>query len=241
MRLPLLTRRHRGDLSPPPRVLPVHVGVVMDGNRRWARAAGHADPGVGHRFGADHIEDLLGWCTDWDLEHVTVYVLSADNIRKRSAREVDNLFGLLTDHIPALVLRNEAWTLHVSGDLTLLPEDAREALRDAERDTEGRSRHLTLAIGYDGHDDIVAGVRRALLERGPTITDQDITDSLPGGPVKEIDLVIRTSGELRMSGFFPWQSAHAEIFVSPKMWPAFGPDDFAAALRHYSERRTADH
>ena len=85
------------------RHLPTHVGVVMDGNRRWARAVGHSNASVGHKVGAEHMEDLLAWCVASEIRHLTVYVLSADNIRKRSAREVGFLFGLLADTLPDLV------------------------------------------------------------------------------------------------------------------------------------------
>lgn len=217
--------------------LPRHVGVVMDGNRRWARAAGHQDPRVGHRYGADHVEDLLQWCTDWGIEHLTTYVMSADNIRKRPPEQVGYLFELLAGRIPDLVLRSGRWALHVSGDLDLLSADARQALVDAELETVDRPAHLTMAIGYDGRGDIVDGIRRALVEHGPDIDEAAITAALAGGPVKDIDLVIRTSGELRLSGFFPWQTADAEIYVSSKLWPDFDADDFAEALRYYSSRR----
>lgn len=207
----------------------------MDGNRRWARALGHLNSSVGHKYGADHVEQLLDWCTDWCIDHVTTYVLSADNIRKRPKVEIDYLFQLLTDTMPNLVLRNSRWALHVSGDLHLLPTAARDALLDAERATADRPAHLTMAIGYDGHDDIIQGIRNALKTHGTEIDADAITGGLPGGPVKEIDLVIRTSGEMRLSGFLPWQTAHAEIFVSHKMWPDFTADDFADALRYYSD------
>lgn len=226
-------------------VTPVHVGVVMDGNRRWARGAGLRSVSDGHRRGADHIEDLLDWCTRWGIDHLTTYVLSADNIRKRSGVEVGHLFGLITDVVPGLVKRSGRWSLYVSGDLSLLPPDAADALRAAVDRTGGRPAHLTMAIGYDGRTDIVEGVRAAL--RAGTIDSPDeidpavITAGLPGGPVKEIDLVIRTSGEHRLSGFFPWQTAHAEIYLSPKLWPEFAEVDFADALRHYAEARSRAH
>jgi short-chain Z-isoprenyl diphosphate synthase len=217
------------------RRLPGHIGVVMDGNRRWARAAGHLNPSIGHRHGADHVENLLGWCTSWGIDHLTVYVLSADNIRKRPTKEVDYLFGLLADTLPQLVARSGRWTLHVSGDPGLIPAPARHTLRAAEDVTAGRPAHLTMAIGYDGRRDIVDGIRQALRTYGAAIDVDAITASLPGGPVKEIDLVIRTGGEHRISGFFPWQSAGAEIFVSPKMWPDLTPEDFAEALTYYAD------
>lgn len=219
--------------------LPRHVGVVMDGNRRWARAAGHLNPSVGHRSGADHVEDLLGWCDAWGIDHLTAYVLSADNIRKRSPEQVTYLFDLLAERVPELMRRASRWALHVSGDLDLLPAATAERLVEAERVSADRQAHLTVAVGYDGRGDIVEGVRRALVQHGPGIDDDLITACLPGGPVKEIDLVIRTSGELRLSGFFPWQTSGAEIYISPKLWPDFGAEDFAEALRHYEARATA--
>lgn len=219
--------------------LPTHVGVVMDGNRRWVRAAGHSSPSVGHRVGAEHVEHLLSWCVDAGIGHVTTYVLSADNIRKRSASEVGFLFGLLTDTLPDLVRRSEQWALHVAGDLGVLPGAAKRALEDAVADTKGRPRHLAMAIGYDGRTDIVEAIREAI-RRGEDATDPAvITRHLGGGPVKEIDLVIRTSGEQRLSGFLPWQTAHSEVVVSDKAWPAFTQDDFEAALREYDDRTDA--
>lgn len=218
-------------------LMPRHVGVVMDGNRRWARRAGLASTSEGHRRGADHVEDLLRWCEVREIEHLTVYVLSADNIRKRSGAEIEFLFGLVTDVLPGIVTRAGNWSLHVSGDTGLLPERASAALRRAEEETAGRAAHLTLAIGYDGREDIVGGIRRAIREGavGPlaTIDPEAITSHLGGGPVKELDLVIRTSGEQRLSGFCPWQAAHAEVHVSPKLWPDFDELDFDLALRNF--------
>ncbi|WP_263426752.1 polyprenyl diphosphate synthase [Nocardioides mangrovi] len=211
----------------------------MDGNRRWARAAGHLDPRVGHRVGAEHLERFLGWCAGLGIEHVTAYVLSADNIRKRPEAEVANLLDLLATTIPRVLTRpDQPWRVHVSGDRSLLDERARRALAEAERATADRASHLTLAIAYDGRQDIVEGIRRsvALLDgRAPTV--EEITAALPGGPVKEIDLVIRTSGEQRLSGFFPWQSVGAEIYSSERFWPAFSEADLAAALAFYADRR----
>lgn len=221
-------------------LLPRHVGMVMDGNRRWAKKAGFSNPGAGHDVGADHVADLLGWCTHWGIDHLTSYVLSADNIRKRPKSQVDHLFGILAEKLPQTVVRSDRWALHVSGDVSLLPDDAAEALRAAERETAGRPAHLTMAIGYDPHGDIVEGIRRAIAAGVTEIDEPAITAALPGGPIKEIDLVIRTSGEQRLSGFFPWQTAKAEIVVSEKLWPDFTEADFAEALRFYAVGRSSD-
>lgn len=211
----------------------------MDGNRRWARMAGITEPGAGHRAGAEHVGDVLSWASAWSVRHLTIYVLSADNIAKRASAEIAHLMHLIETVVPDQILSHPEWRLHTSGDLSLLPDSTRRRLAALVDDTRGRPRHLTLAIGYDGRADIVQGIRGALLSAHGTrprtvITEDDVTSSLPGGPVKEIDLVIRTSGEQRLSGFFPWQTSRAQIVLSSRMWPAFTELDFADALLEYA-------
>lgn len=193
----------------------------MDGNRRWARAAGLRSVSDGHRRGAGHLEDLLGWCSSRGIDHLSAYVLSADNIRKRGSAEVSLLFDLVADVLPGVVQRSQRWSLHLSGDLSLLPDRAAHALVQATDRTAGRSAHLTLAIGYDGRANIVEGIRAALRAGNSEIDSDAITDGLPGGPVKDIDLAIRTSGEQRLSG------------------PDFNEDDFQSALDHYAAVQVA--
>ena len=187
-----------------PRTMPVHVGVVMDGNRRWARRAGLASASEGHRRGADHVEDLLGWCDTRGIDHLTVYVLSADNIRRRSAGEVGFLFDLIAEVLPGIVERSGRWALHVSGDTTLLPEAAARALARAEHSTADRDAHVTLAIAYDGRADIVAGIRAAVLAGalGPAgeLSPDAITAHLPGGPAKDLALTHYASAHASAGG-----------------------------------------
>lgn len=172
----------------------------MDGNRRWARRR-RLDPSVGHRVGAEHIANLLRWSETWGVEHLSVYVLSADNIRKRNAAEVAHLFDLLATVVPDAVGRSHLWSLHLSGNLDLLPTAPRRALDEAAVATAGRPCHITMAIGYDARQDIVDGIRKALrAERvtgtaGNEFEADDITRHLVGGPVKDLDLVIRTGGD----------------------------------------------
>jgi short-chain Z-isoprenyl diphosphate synthase len=226
-------------------VRPRHVGVVMDGNRRWARKAGLASASEGHRRGADHVEDLLSWCGARGIDHLTLYVLSADNIRKRSSAEIDFLFALITDVLPGLIERSGRWSMHLSGDLDLLPKEAASALAAAVEHTSGRPSHVTLAIGYDGREDIVAGIRAAIRsgasDEDHGLDPEAISAHLAGGPVKDIDLVIRTSGEQRLSGFFPWQAAHAEVYVSPRLWPDFGEADLDLALAQFTTATARRH
>ncbi len=206
----------------------------MDGNRRWARAAGLSSK-EGHSAGAEHLKQLLTWCSRWGIEHVSVYVLSADNIRKRSGQEVENLFELLTNTLPKVVTDNNEWSLHVAGDMNLLPKAACEALNQAVDQTKDRTGHLTMAVGYDGRGAIVEAIRTTMLN-GDSINVDTITQACTGGPVKNIDLVIRTGSQTRLSGFFPWQTTHAELYLSSKMWPAFTVGDFEDALHYYGSK-----
>lgn len=209
----------------------------MDGNRRWASRR-HLEPFQGHQAGAEHVSDLLRWCQRWSIEHLSVYVLSADNIRKRDSAEVANLFELLATTVPDAVTRSKEWSLHLSGDLDLLPGPSRHALTDASTATIGRPRHLTMAIGYDARRDMLDAVRGALRTRPEgtawEIDIDDITRHLTGGPVKDIDLVIRTGGDKRISGFFPWQSQGAEIHFVRAPWPSFDELDLVRALAQHA-------
>lgn len=222
-------------------LVPRHVGVIMDGNRRWARAQRLLEVSAGHRVGAEHLSHLLAWLSARGIDHASVYVLSADNIRKRDARELEVLFHLIETTVPERVRAAERWQLHVSGDLDLLPGPTQDALRRAEEETRGRPGHLTLAIGYDARVDILAALRRAVTalpeDKGEQLTVDAVSQQLAGGPVKDIDLIIRTGGDSRTSGFFPWQSTAAELFVASCPWPAFTEKDLDVALEYYEKTR----
>ncbi|MCD0442770.1 di-trans,poly-cis-decaprenylcistransferase [Glycomyces sp. A-F 0318] len=232
-----------------PDLLPRHVAVAMDGNRRWARSRGFADAGIGHRYGAEHLDDLLGWCAPIGIDHVTVYVASVDNLRKRDGGEVAHLMEMIEAIIAdRLMLPGNRWRLHIAGQLDHLPDSTAEALKAAVDATAGRDGgHLTIAIGYDGQTEIVDAVRTLLEQeaaQGGTIdglaerlTAADIgahryTPELPAA-----DLIIRTSGERRLSSFLLWQSAGAELYFCDVYWPGFRHVDFLRALRDYARRR----
>ena len=213
----------------------------MDGNRRWARAQRHFDVSLGHKAGAEHLSSFMAWLSARDIDHASAYVLSADNIRKRDPGEVRYLFTLIEEIIPQRVEAALNWRLHVSGDLELLPAPARAALERAMQETADRPRHLTLAIGYDARADIVSAVQRAVsqLDVGAVegLTVDTVSAQLAGGPMKDIDLIIRTGGDSRTSGFFPWQSKSAELYVVQHPWPAFSESDLDDALSYYGAKR----
>ncbi|MFG3342070.1 polyprenyl diphosphate synthase [Glycomyces sp. NPDC048151] len=231
--------------------LPRHVAVAMDGNRRWARQQGFADPGVGHRYGAEHLEDLLDWCAAIGIGHVTVYVASNDNLVKRDGGEIAHLMAMIESIcVERLVRPGSRWRLHLAGRLDHLPDSTAHALKAAVEATADRDGgHLTVAIGYDGQDEIVDAVR-SLLEseasQGTTIgelaarlTAADIGAHRYTPDLPEADLIIRTSGEKRLSSFLLWQSAGAELYFCDVYWPGFRQVDFLRALRDYAKRRAA--
>ena len=213
----------------------------MDGNRRWARLAS-LTPQAGHRAGARHMQTVLGWCEDEGLQHVTIFVVSSLNLQRRDAAEVANLIELLETVIASSVSGSD-WQLHVAGDLALLPGTTEAALREAMRSSYGRPRHLTLAIGYDWQEEVAHAARSAVAEAGSweaalaRLDEGAIAGGLRGGPSKDIDLVIRTSGEQRLSGFFPWETAGAELYFADVLWPDFSRADLLAGLEHYAAAR----
>ncbi|GAA2145855.1 polyprenyl diphosphate synthase [Glycomyces algeriensis] len=232
-------------------LLPGHVAVAMDGNRRWARQQGFDDPGVGHRYGAEHLEDLLDWCAGIGIGHVTVYVASQDNLTKRATGEVAHLMAMIEEIVAERLMRpGNRWRLHLAGRLDHLPDSTAHALKAAVEATSGRTTgHLTIAIGYDGQAEIVDAVK-SLLEaeasRGTAagdlaerLTASDIGAHRYTPDLPDADLIIRTSGERRLSSFLLWQSAGAELYFCDVYWPGFRQVDFLRALRDYARRRSA--
>lgn len=225
---------------------PRHVGLIMDGNRRWARQAGFDNPSVGHRYGAEHVEDLLEWCAGLGIEHVSVFVASLDNLTSRAEPEVRFLLELIETVVADLLARPQSpWQVHIAGRLDALPDSTAHALKQAVDATRDRSCHVTIAVGYDGQLEIVDAVRALLLESGrsleelaETLTAEDIRRHLYTAGRPDPELVIRTSGEVRSSGFLLWQAAHSELYFCDAYWPAFRHIDFLRALRTYAARAT---
>lgn len=229
--------------------LPAHVAVIMDGNRRWAREHGHPNPSVGHRFGAEHVEHLLAWCAEVGIGHVTVWVASKDNLAKRPGPEVAFLMEVAEDVIASrLATAGGSWQLHLAGDLDLLPGSTSRALKAAREATLSRPtrHHLTVAIGYDGRSEIVDAVRSALVDAAAAGTsaaelatrfdEDDVSAHLYNPGLPEPDLIIRTSGEQRLSDFMLWQGVESQLWFADVYWPAFRRVDFLRALRSFAAR-----
>jgi short-chain Z-isoprenyl diphosphate synthase len=237
-------RRLAANLPDVPR--PRHVGVILDGNRRWARAAGAADVARGHQAGADRITDLLEWCGDAGVEVVTLWLLSNDNLSRPPA-EIEQLFAIIEGTVRNLARADRPWRVHPVGALDLLPDSTVRVLKEAAEATQGRTGILVnVAIGYGGRREITDAVRSLLqeqaakgasLEQLAEVLDvEHIADHLYTGGQPDPDLVIRTSGEQRLSGFLLWQSAHSEFYFCDALWPDFRRIDFLRALRSYAQR-----
>ena len=224
--------------------LPRHVGVILDGNRRWAKSFG--EPAAhGHRRGADKIEEFLGWSEDLGIEVVTLWMLSTDNL-SRNAEELDALLTIIEDTVCALA-ESKRWRLRVVGRLDVLPERFADRLRAAQAETEEvDGLHVNVAIGYGGRHEIADAVRDFLRERaaaGATLADiaesidvDNIAEHLYTKGQPDPELVIRTSGEQRLGGFLLWQSAHSEFYFCEAYWPDFRRVDYLRALRSYAAR-----
>jgi short-chain Z-isoprenyl diphosphate synthase len=236
---------HRIEASLSPEAVPRHVGVMCDGNRRWARSAGLADVSSGHQAGADKIFEVLQWCRQTGVEVVTLWLLSTDNLA-RPAAELEPLLRIIEDTVRELVAQN--WHVNPMGALDLLPADTARVLKDAADATATQSGLLVnVAVGYGGRREIADAVRSLLQDhatRGTTIEElaefldvEHIAEHLYTAGQPDPDLVIRTSGEQRLGGFLLWQSAHSEFYFCDAYWPAFRRVDFLRALRSYGARQ----
>jgi short-chain Z-isoprenyl diphosphate synthase len=242
----LYERRLSASLVDKPR--PQHVGVMCDGNRRWAKEMGYVDPNDGHRVGAERIKEVLRWCDEAGIGHVTLWLLSTDNL-SRPAAELNPLLRIIEDLSAELAADGQPWRLRVVGALDLLPDSLALALKAAEERTVGRSggAQVNIAVGYGGRREIADAVRSLLYEQAKAgfsieelaeVLDVDhIAHHLYTKGLPDPDLIIRTSGEQRLSGFLLWQSAHSEFYFADVNWPDFRKTDFLRALRSYANRQ----
>ena len=238
----LYERRLAAGLTPDR--LPRHVGVILDGNRRWAKSFGET-AATGHRRGADKIGEFLRWAEALGIEVVTLWMLSTDNLG-RSAAELDDLLDIIEDAVRGLAA-SRRWRLRIVGRLDLLPERLAAALRDAtERTSDVDGLQVNVAIGYGGRYEIADAVRAYLkvqADAGATLADlaeridvDDIEKYLYTAGQPDPELVIRTSGEQRVGGFLMWQAAHSELYFCEAYWPDFRRVDFLRALRDFTRR-----
>jgi short-chain Z-isoprenyl diphosphate synthase len=242
----LYERRLVAELSRPGTPRPRHVGVILDGNRRWARAVGARDVSHGHRRGARKIDELLEWCEDAGVEVVTLWLLSTDNLARPPA-ELDPLLEIIEQTVTDLADPQRRFRVHPVGALDLLPDSTALVLKEAQESTAQHTGLLVnVAVGYGGRREIADAVRSLLTQHAQAGTSleevaamldvEQIAEHLYTRGQPDPDLVIRTSGEQRLSGFLLWQSAHSEFYFCEAYWPDFRRVDFLRALRAYAER-----
>lgn len=219
---------------------------MCDGNRRWARENGFTDVSHGHRMGARKIAELLGWCDAAGIETATIYLLSTENLR-RDPEELDVLLEIISDVVEEISAPGQNWSVKIVGAPGLLPDDHASRLHAAAAGTTGRTgTHVNVAVGYGGRQEIVDAVQELLHEKQAeelsvdelidSVTVEGVDAHLYTSGQPDPDLVIRTSGEQRLSGFLLWQSAYSEIWFTEAYWPEFRRVDFLRALRDFSAR-----
>jgi len=228
---------------------PHHVGVILDGNRRWSKANPAADGDTstsrGHKAGAEKIIDLLDWCEESKVEVLTIWLLSNQNLSRPPA-ELEPLLAIIADTVNDLASRRR-WEIRPVGSMELLPKDLVDQLNDVASKTKGiKGVVINVAIGYGGRSEIAdavksiinapANVDKSAAEIASSISVDEIGRHLYTAGLPDPDLVIRTSGEQRLGGFLLWQSAHSEFYFCEAYWPDFRRVDFLRAIRAYSQR-----
>lgn len=235
---------HRLVSALPQNELPKHVGVILDGNRRWAADQG-SSTAHGHRVGGEKIAEFLGWCEELGIEVVTLWLLSTDNL-SRNQTELSALLKIIDETVQDLA-QTKRWRINPVGALNMLPLEIAESLKSVQAATEKIPGILVnVAIGYGGRREVVDAVKSLMQEHASAGTSleelanvidvEHIADHLYTKGQPDPDLVIRTSGEQRLSGFLLWQSAHSEFYFEEAYWPNFRKIDFLRALRSYAAR-----
>ena len=245
----LYERRLLAQVQKPPR--PSHVGLILDGNRRYGRQHNLTSPRDIYAIGAEKLDDLLGWCAELAIPAITLWVLSTDNAH-RPPEEVSGILAAIEHKLTILAadpwIHQQRIRVRAVGQLDLLPASTLAAVRTAERATEGyRGIQLTIAAAYGGRQEIADAVQALLRdqeEEGKTldetiglVTPEAIGRYLYAPDLPDPDLIIRTSGEIRLSGFLLWQSAYSEFYFADVFWPAFRKIDFLRAVRAFQQRR----
>jgi len=224
--------------------VPAHIAIIMDGNGRWAQEK-RLPKIMGHRKGAEAIRDVLKACGEFGVRYLTLYAFSTENW-KRPPEEVEGLMKLLVDQLRAETknLNKNNVRLNAIGRLSELSHGVREQLRASmELTSSNTGVTLTLALNYGGRAEIIDAVRDIAREtvagrlRPEAIDDAMITGRLSTAGLPDPDLLIRTSGEMRISNFLLWQLSYAEIYFTPVMWPDFGRDELARAIAEFGRRQ----
>jgi tritrans,polycis-undecaprenyl-diphosphate synthase [geranylgeranyl-diphosphate specific] len=229
-----------------PEKMPKHVAIIMDGNRRYSKLQGNIDVVKGHEIGVDTLEKVLDWSIELGIEIITVYAFSTENFN-RPQHEVEGLMNLFVKNFKRLVdhekIHKNEVKVKVVGRTELIPENVREAIKEAEDATAKYDKRLfNIAIGYDGRLEIIDSFKKIIEEvQAGNITIDDVDEELVSknlytGGLADPNLIIRTSGEERLSGFLLWQSSYSELYFCETLWPELRKVDFIRAIRSYQAR-----
>lgn len=220
--------------------IPGHVAIIMDGNGRWAKAR-HMPRTYGHKKGAERVKEIVRLSSDLGVNTLTLYAFSTENW-KRPKEEVGLLMGLIIEYLRKEL--RELWEENVRfysiGDRDALPSEVRAVIEESEAETkENTGLNLVVAINYGGQDELVQAAKRLAedFKAGKTeLNQQAFEDRFYTAGLPAVDYVIRTSGELRMSNFLPYQAAYAELCFTQTLWPDFDAEQYVQALREYAGR-----
>lgn len=226
--------------------MPKHVAIIMDGNRRYSKLQGNMNVIEGHKKGVSTLENVLEWCIDLGIEIVTVYAFSTENFN-RPPEEVKGLMDLFTESFKDIAtnkkIHKNKVRIKAVGKLELFPKEVCDAIKYAEEKTKDYHDHqINIALGYDGRVEIVDAVKKIAesVENGEIkpgdINEDLINDNLYTAGLEDPNLVIRTSGEERLSGFLLWQSSYSELYFTDSLWPELRKVDFLRAIRSYTQR-----
>lgn len=224
--------------------LPRHVGIIMDGNRRWAKL--HRLPRLaGHGAGAKTFRAVVEYCAGIGIPYLTVYAFSTENWRRRSEEEVRGMIGLFRQYLLQLSsCAGSQVRVKFFGDLSPFGEEIQTLARDCEENTrQSTGLQLNIMVNYGGKSEIVQGVQRFCADvqagkvRADELSEQLFSQYLDTGGLPDVDLVIRSSGEYRLSNFLTWQSAYAEYVVDRTLWPDFSEKTMEAALKEFAGRQ----
>ena len=227
---------------------PEHIAIILDGNRRWASGQSFG-PLLGHHFGAVRVEDLLDWCLDLEVKSITLYAFSTENFQ-RPPKEVEQIMQIAEEKLRKILtderIHKNRVRVKVIGRMGLLPKSLQELIREVEEATKDYDQHfLNVALAYGGRAEIVDAAKKIALEieRGqlkPDAIDEQVFENhlyTAHLPKQDPDLIIRTSGEERLSGFLLWQSAFSELCFLDVYWPEFRRIDLLRAIRTYQQRK----
>jgi len=228
--------------------MPNHIAVILDGNRRWAKR-NLSFTKTGHFRGADAVENLLDWCEEFDIKIITLYALSAENLNRKD-EELEYLFDLIKNRLEKLYndprIHRNKMRVKAIGKIELLPDSIKDVLKRLDDVTKNYDEHfLNIALAYGGQDELIDAVKKIVVKvsegslKVDDINKKEIESNLYTShlPQSSPDMILRTSGERRLSGFLLWQSAYSELIFMDIFWPGFRKIDLMRAIRTFQKRK----